>query len=277
MSKLTLAGVEFQDWATAGWVYSGLTDWYSLTDDKNSPEEKPQAHGSFSATEVFRSSSVISFTAVYLGEDEAEVLSAGETLMSAIATGPASMVYEDALRQTARTVTVRSAPVTDMRGEPTGEYEFDCLASDPRRYSVGDAWQSTGPAVDGSGLVWPAVWPLIWPGGGSDGRVTLQNFGSAPAGQVYRLTGGFTSALLTNVSTGQRVGFDFPVASGSVVEIDTRTRSAWIDGQSDVSRYLRFREWWDVPKYSTVAVQFDVTGGTGTPTMSALAPSAWFA
>ncbi|HXH34323.1 MAG TPA: hypothetical protein VNJ54_07920 [Plantibacter sp.] len=258
-------------------MFSDLTDWYTLTDDKNGNEEKPQAHGSFATAEVFRSSSVIPFSAVYLGETEAEVLAAGEALTAAVAFGPVSMVYEDELRPTARTVTVRTAPVKDMRGEPTGEVELDCLAADPRRYSVGDAWQSTGPAADGAGLVWPAVWPLIWPGGGSDGRVTLTNIGSAPAAQRYRLNGGFTSALLTNTSTGQRVGFNFPVASGSVVEIDTRTRQAWIDGQSDVSRYLQFREWWDVPKYSTISVQFDVTGATGTPTLDAVAPSAWIA
>lgn len=277
MSTLTLGGIEFKDVAASGWVYQGLTDWYTLTDDKIPDEEKPQGHGAFGVSESLRSSAVIPFKAVYLADTEAEMLAAGEQIMAAVATGPVDMVYTDALRTTSRSVTVRTAPMTDHHGRPTGEFEFDCLARDPRRYSVGDAWQSTPPAADGAGIVWPLVWPLVWPGGGSDGRVTLQNLGSAPAAQRYRLNGGFESALLTNTATAQRIGFNRPVPAGSVVEIDTKSRQAWIDGQSDVSRYLTFREWWDVPRYSTVQVQFDVTGATGSPTLSALAPSAWFA
>ncbi|MFZ4894632.1 hypothetical protein ACL9RL_09295 [Plantibacter sp. Mn2098] len=277
MSTLTLAGTEFRDFAVSGWVFQDLTDWYTLTDDKMPDEEKPQGHGAFGVAESLRSAAVVSFRAVYLGDSDDETLAAAEQLMAAIATGPVEMLYSDALRTTARTVSVRTAPMHDAFDGTIGEFEFDCLARDPRRYSVGDSWQSTGPAVDGAGLVWPAVWPLVWPGGGSDGRVTLQNVGSAPAAQRYRLNGGFTSALLTNTATGQRIGFNRPVPVGSVVEIDTRTRQAWIDGQSDVSRYLMFREWWDVPKYSTVRVQFDVNGAVGSPSMDALMRSAWFA
>lgn len=277
MTTIQLGPTTFDGSATTGWVFQELVDWYSLTDDKVGITEKPQSHGAFGAGRSLRSAAVVSFTAVYLGETAAEVLDAGERMAAALAESSVEMIVTDDLRASSRTVSVRVAQMKDHLGRPNGEFTFDCVARDPRRYSVGDTWTSTGPATSGGGLVWPAVWPLVWQPGGADGRVALENRGSAPSSPVYRLRGGFTSATLTNVETAQRIGFTRPVPATSVVEIDTRTRQARIDGQSDVSRYLSIREWWDVAPYSTTRVQLDLTGADADAGLDAMVRSAWFA
>jgi hypothetical protein len=252
MTTIQLGPTTFEGSATTGWVFQELVDWYSLTDDKVGITEKPQSHGAFGSNRSLRSAAVVSFTAVYLGETAAEVLEAGERMSAALAETSVEMVVTDDLRATARTVSVRVAQMKDHLGRPNGEFTFDCVARDPRRYSVGDSWASTGPATSGGGLV-------------------------APSSPVYRLRGGFTKATLTNVDTAQRIGFVRPVPAGSFVEIDTRTRQARIDGQSDVSRYLTIREWWDVAPYSTTRVQLDLDDSDETAGLDAMVRSAWFA
>lgn len=120
------------------------------------------------------------------------------------------------------------------------------------------------------------MWPLIWPGGGSSGRITLTNTGKAPSSPQFRLLGGFDSALITSAETGARIGFDRLVPDGSVVSIDTAQHRATIDGQSDVSRWLRWREWEMVPPGESRSYQFDVVGPVGTPKLEGRVLSAWW-
>lgn len=73
------------------------------------------------------------------------------------------------------------------------------------------------------------------------------------------------------LETGARIGFNRSVPVGSEVVIDTANRRATIDGQSDVSRWLQFREWELVPAGASRTFQFDATGvvvETGTPVES---------
>lgn len=154
----------------------------------------------------------------------------------------------------------------------TAAYQARFFAPDPRRYADGE-WQQTGPAVAATGLVWPAVWPLVWPDTGSSGRIVLLNSGKAPSSPQFRLAGPFTSALITCVETGDRIGFGRPVPDGSVVEISGR--HAVIDGQSDVSRWLQFREWDDVPAQTARTYQFDVVSGASA-LLSGKVDSAWW-
>ena len=275
---IELAGVTFRD-TGRGWVFADLIDWYTLTDSKSQDTPKPQSHGSFKPGRDWRSSAAISFTAAYIGDSVAECLAAAESFTAAGTGETATMQVTDDIRTTSREVSIRHVGVPDFFGYDHYEVRFavDVLAWDPRRYSVGDAWLSTGPAQSGSGLVWPAVWPLVWPSSGSDGRLTLTNAGTGAYPPIYRLYGGFDSALITNVTTGQLIGFDHPVPDGSVVEINTRTRQARIDNQSDVSRFLTWRQWWDVPASSSIVIQFDATASVGTPHLEALPRSAWIA
>lgn len=276
MTTIQLGTITFSDYALNGWVFENLKDWFGQTDDKMSVTERPQSHGAFQVTKSLRSSRAPGFTAHYLGESQAEVESAVDELAAVGAQGPVTITVDAANGPTSRLVSVETSAVEDiLTGEITGTVAVDMIARDPRRYADA-AWVETGPPEAGSGLVWPVVWPAIWPGGGSSGRVALVNSGRAPSAPTFRLLGGFSSALITNVDTGERIGFDRPTPVGSVVEIDVAGRRATIDGQSDVSRWLRWREWSDVPPLSTRSFQFDPVDPVGSPKLQGRVFPAWW-
>lgn len=278
MTTITLDGIEFADWAISGWVFSDLVDWFGQTANKIGVTEHPQAHGAFVPSRALRSSRAISFTANYLGETVEDVENAWDALAAVGAEGPVTIRVDAPSGSTERLVTVSTSQMTDHHGEPTGQVAVDMIAYDPRRYAVASLvpWVQTGPPSAGNGLVWPAVWPLIWPGGGASGRVTLTNAGTAPSAPQFRLHGGFSSALVTCVETGARIGLDRLVPSGSVVYLNTADRRATIDGQSDVSRWLRWREWELIPAGEFRSYQFDVSAPVGSPILEGRVLSAWW-
>lgn len=275
MTTITLDTIEFSDFDTSGWVFSGLVDWFGQVDNKKQAGERPQGHGAFNVTTALRASRAISFTAAYLADTEAEAQNAIDELAAVGAEEVVKITVAASNGTTWRWVRVQLSAATDTQGDATGVVAVDMLANDPRRYADA-AWISTGLPTPGQGLVWPVEWPAEWPGGGVDGRVMLLNTGRAPSAPSFRLAGGFESALITCMETGARIGFDRYVPPGSVVEIDTANRRAVIDGQSDVSRWLRYREWETVPAQSSRSFQFDATNTTGTPTLEGRVFPAWW-
>ena len=270
---ITLDGMVFSEFATDGWVYSELTDWYGQVGNKVQRTKRPLRHGNFQETRVFRDGRAVSFKAAYLSDSAGAVQSAVDELSSVGADGPVVMtVVGDDGFPAYRVVTVELVGVPDWLSATEAEVTVMLIADDPRRYADG-AWQQTGPAVQSGGLVWPAVWPLVWPVSGSSGRVTLPNPGKAPSPAVFRLLGPFDSALITCVESGARVGFNRPVPAGSVVEVSGRR--AVIDGQSDVSRWLQFREWTDVPGGESRTFQFDPVGGAAAFMQGKVDPAWW--
>lgn len=277
-TQIDLGPITFEDVAYTGWSFSDLTDWWGQTDDKVDVVERPQAHGAFGVSRSLRASRAPSFSATFIGGSQADAENAFDALSSVGAEGPVSMVVTSPAGRTARLVTVESVTPADHHGRKYGRIAVDLIARDPRRYAVSAdvPWVQTGPPSAGDGLVWPAVWPLIWPGGGSSGRITLTNLGTAPSAPQFRLYGGFSSALITCVETGARIGLDRAVPSGSVVEIDTEQHRATIDGQSDVSRWLRWREWELVPAGASRTYQFDPVDPSGSPVLEGRVLSAWW-
>lgn len=270
---ILLDDITLHAYATSGWVYSGLTDWRGQVGNKIALTQRPRAVGGFPVDPI-RGSRAISFTATYLGGSASEVEDAVDALSAVGASGRVLMTVTQS-DETWRWVTVEVVAAADHFGRDTGTVTVDLIAADPRRYQTG-AWQETSPPSDGAGLVWPVVWPAVWPGGGNPGRISLINSGRAPSSPVFRLVGGFTSALITCTETAARIGFDRVVPDGSYVDIDVSARSATINGQSDVSRWLRWREWETVPGLATRTYQLSVSGASGSPLLRGKVDSAWW-
>ncbi|EQM83427.1 hypothetical protein [Microbacterium maritypicum] len=278
MTTIQLGPITFAETGAAGWVFSDLIDWFGQTDNKEEEEERPQGHGAFESSKALRTSRAISFNAAFLGGSAAEVEEAYDTLAAVGAEGPVEAIVTTSAARSARRVKVQVSSASDHHGRSTGKAAIDMIAADPRRYQVAAdvPWVFTEPPSAGLGLVWPAVWPLIWPAGGVSGRITLTNSGKAPSAPMFRLLGGFTSALITTVETGARIGLDRLVPDGSYVDIDTSLHRATIDGQSDVSRWLRWREWALIPPGESRSYQFDVTAPEGAPKLGGRVLSAWW-
>lgn len=248
-----------------GWYFFNLRGWHGQTSDKVRKEERPQAHGAFASARSLRSSRGISFEVGYRDGTTTEVEEAVNELSSFGAEGPIVITVEDDLSVTRRTVTVDSIPDNDPDRRYTGDMMVGLVADDSRRYAVEAQTASTGPAQPGPGLVFPEVWPLVWPAGGSSGRITLTNTGKAPSAPTFTLEGGFDTAMITCIETGARLGLNRQIPVGSSVVIDTENRTATIDGQSSVSRWLQFREWETVPAGASRTYQFDATGVVSVP------------
>lgn len=247
------------------WEFSDLVDWTGQTDDKMPVRERPQAHGAFDVERSLRSSRGVSFNARFVGNSEAQAEEACAVLDAIGAEAPAEIIVTTSGGASSRVVTIEKVTPLDARGVTTASRAIDLIARDPRRYDVNVQSASTTPAQPGQGRTWPAVWPLVWPAGGSSGRITLTNTGKAPSAPTFILDGGFDTALITCLETGARIGFNRHVPVGSEVVIDTKARRATIDGQSDVSRWLQYREWELIPPGASRTYQFDATGVVTTP------------
>lgn len=246
--------------ARTGWTFSDLIDWWGLSDNKLGARERPQAHGAFQSSRSLRTSKAISFNARFLADSPQAAEAAIDDLGGLGSESPILMIVTAPSGSTQRSVSIDAVTRLDQREVDYGTVAVDVLAADPRRYDVEAQAPVTSPAEPGQGRVWPAVWPLVWPGGGSAGRITLVNAGRAPSAPTFVLSGGFDTALITCLETGSRIGFNRPVPVGSQVVIDTVNRRATIDGVSDVSRWLQFREWEVVPGGASRTFQFDATG-----------------
>lgn len=264
--------------AFGGWEFSDLVDWRGLPGDKSRGDERPNAHGDFQENDVWRAARVISWKARFIGATQQETDDAIDALSALGSHRPVLMMVEGPTGASERVVTVAGVTPLDLRSRRFASVAIDVKAADPLRYAVSAQvpWEETGPPTPGVGRTWPAVWPLVWPGGGSSGRLLLTNTGKAASAPQFQLLGGFASVLVTNVETGERIGFDRFVPVGSTIEIDSATHLATIDGQSDVSRWIRWREWSVIPPGESRSFQFDVTGPAGSPKLKGRVLSAWW-
>lgn len=275
--RIYLGSFEFADWATSGWTYSDLIDWFGLPDDKSPNQERPQGHGSFPVAASLRSSRAPGFKAQYLGSSPSDVEIAVEAISAIGAEGPVLMRVDSYQGSTWRWVTVASIDPEDWHQLNEATVSIDCISRDPRRYAD-SSWIRTGPPTSGQGDVWPLGWPLIWPGGGTSGRVMITNSGNAPSTPSFRLGGGFDSATITCVETGDQLGIGRQVPSGAFIEIDGPNRRALYDGnpESDQSRWVLHRQWGDVPAGATRTYQLDTVNPVGSPYLDAKVHSAWW-
>ncbi|MDQ1111136.1 hypothetical protein QE418_000584 [Microbacterium testaceum] len=269
--SLQFGPITFVDFDAPGWAYSGLIDWFGSTPDKKDVVERPQQHGAFPAAVSLRASKAISFRASFRGETGADVEEAFDRLSAVAAEGPVLLTANYPGGSTWRKVTA-TVNVEDHFGLHIGEATIHCVARDPRRYRTGTP-VITGPPSPGQGLVFPVKFPAVWPGGGSTGRVTLRNEGRAPSPVSLTLAGGFSSALITCVETGARVGLARPIPSGQTVVIENGRAS--INGQ-DISRWLRFREWTEVPGLLSRTFQLEASDPVGQPTLIGRVDHAWW-
>lgn len=259
-----------------GWFHNDLTGWYTLTSDKAPVNERSQRHGAFASGRSYRSAAAISFNAVFVASSELELLQGQQTIGAIGSDDPVVMRVTDGLEATERIVSVRATDIPDHHGRVVNNFAVDCLARDPRRYSINDPWVTARPPSAGSGLVWSARWPAVWGNvGGTTGRISLINRGTKSSSPVMRVYGGLDSFSLINIDLQRRVSFSRVIPVGSYVEVDFARRRATLDGDSDVSRYFTSREWWDVGPGVESVTQLEVTGAFGDPYLAGLVRSAW--
>ena len=276
--QVSVGGMVFFDGSGAGdsvYLLTKISGWFDGTETRRDKTPRPQQHGSF-ASQGYQSGRTIALEMEVYTDTKEQQREALSTLAALLADGGYSTltVEEDA--------TVWSISV-GRDGEPSVNLDlYGRLASvrmqfwapDPLWWAAG-TWEETAHPTAGDGVVWPLVWPLVWPGGGNPGRISLVNSGKAPSSPVFQLVGGMGSAVITCVDTGARIGFERAIPVGQTVEIDVASRRA-TQGGNDVSRWLRYREWQDVPAGATRRYQLAVTSPSGSPLLRGKVDSAWW-
>lgn len=278
MTRIQLGPITFEEGPVGlGWFFNTLKDWYGLTDDKMTAEELPQGHGAFDVNVSWRSAAVPSFTAGYLGKSHADLLGAIEDLSTVGATGPVLMTVTDALRTTSRRVSVRAITPPDTHGLSRLQIPIDALARDPRRYGPAIPSGPTSLPTSGTGVAFPIAFPADYGAPGDPGQNVMSNTGKAPTAPLLAVSGGLGSVDLKEIGSGRRLVYNRPVAPGTTLYFDNRSRRAYIDvPENDVTGFMDLREWWEIAPGATSTVQFNGTQPVGTPTLTGFTQSAWW-
>lgn len=261
-----------------GCTYDRLDGWYGIDGVDLGFSRRPNAPGAFAPVKTFPDARTISIEGDYFGADRAAALRMREDLAALYNEGrPVVMTVADDLRTTSRIVYVDTVDFP-WTIHPEFEYTIDVKAPDPRRY--GDVViSSTGLAAPGTGLSWPIVWPVNWGTIGESGRANAANAGNAETISKYVVSNGEMpdGFDLVNVATGERLSYLGPVTVGTVVTLDTATRSALINGSGPGSRFLASPQWWSVPARSSAEIQFLARGPvTGSPRLDVYTAPAFY-
>ncbi|QKW51684.1 phage distal tail protein [Streptomyces buecherae] len=103
-----------------------------------------------------------------------------------------------------------------------GSVQFE--ATDPRRYGLVEQVVETQLPAAEPGLNWATAglaWPLEWGTPGSTGALTVVNEGDAPAHPVITFRGPVDTPSITNLTTGDVLEYETPLAASDVLTIDT--------------------------------------------------------
>ncbi|MBI0374724.1 phage tail family protein [Streptomyces albiflaviniger] len=109
-----------------------------------------------------------------------------------------------------------------------GALEF--VATDPRRYALAERVASAMLPMSEPGLSWPLVWPLDFGAPGSTGAISTTNIGDAEAHPVIEFRGPVARPSLTNISTGDALEYDIPLAADDVLIVDTSVGTVTLNG-----------------------------------------------
>lgn len=172
-------------------------------------------------------------------------------------------------------------------------FSLALTAPDPRQYDPNLNTASTLLPIAASGLDWVTGGGLDWVTGGglnwgtvgSDGTCTVLNNGTAPASPILTISGPTDSGTLSNISviasaTGQLISYNGVLNLNDTLVIDTNqfTRSAVLNGTTDVWSSLSASQWFTVPRLSDggqLKVQFVGTSTSATPRLSLTSPNAY--
>lgn len=280
MATVQLGDIVFQEFATSGWVLTGLIDWVSTPSSKAESDSIPQGHGAFDGGRDWREAAIPSFKASYLGSSEADALEAVEALNALVTPDGDDVVVmsvTDALRTTSRDVSVRNVDVADQHGRSVIEVAVDCFAWDPFRYGPELVVETGLPMLSG-GITFPITFPIDFGTSGDPGRLVLTNEGRQPSRPVFTASGGMAGGFsLACVETGQELRFEFPLAVSDSVTLDARSGQVWINDESNqMSGWLTKAEWFSVPPGGVRTVQFNAIGAvSGTPRLTGRVAPAW--
>lgn len=251
-------------WPATAVGVTNLSGWLDLPNMRGQNSDRSGRHGSFPG-QKFAGDRTIEVELTVIDDDTLAL--AAIRAATSLTEDPTEETFvawfgTDAPQQVAARLERRAVP-TDREwsiGHHRATLQF--VATEPRRYAL---TASTGgpiglPAAGVGGLPFPIVFPLTFGSGPVGGSLTVTNTGDAATWPTFTVTGPVTGPVITNVNTGQQLGFDplFTVAAGQTMTVDTDTRSILVSGVSRSDR-LYVRRWFPLPPGPTT-VSFTSVG-----------------
>lgn len=281
---LTIAGTH----ASRHW-FSLIDGWEGVPDVRRDSDARPGAHGRFSGP-AWSDERVITVTG------GASIPAERDTLLREV---QAAMVVAGDGGEEDLTITLAGRELTV--GATLTRFRPDLSRWSSGRFSWAAEWRCPDPLRYGAYVTAPASFPtlvggleydLYTDGAGADlgyldygeasstGRATLTNEGTAATWPQFEVAGPIDASgfEIVTVGTGARLVFEGAVPAGSVLVLDSATGAVLMDGESDRSDLLTWRDWWSVPAGGSVEFAFIRLGSDvgGTPSVTAaLRPAFW--
>jgi hypothetical protein len=180
--------------------------------------------------------------------------------------------------------------VTDLPDGFTVHLNVQLIATDARKFSTlvktanafiaqaalgGVQWD--GPAVPTTGTLWngPAspITGLVWQdSSGVSGIMSLDNDGTASAPIQFTITAPVTGTLvqpsITDITNGHALTYTGTLVPGDVLTIDTATGLVLVNGVAAAGQMIG--DLFEIPRLSTIQVQFAANGPADTAQLSAV-------
>lgn len=180
--------------------------------------------------------------------------------------------------------------VTDLPDGFTVTFNIQLIATDPRKFSTevksaqtaiaqaaleGVQWD--GPAVPTTGEQWngPAspVTGVVWQASsGVSGIMSLDNDGTASAPIQFTITAPVTGTLvmpsITDITNGHSLVYSGTLVPGDVLTVDTATGLVLLNGAAAGGQFIG--DLFEIPRRSTIQVQFAANGPADTAQLSAV-------
>lgn len=140
-------------------------------------------------------------------------------------------------------------------------------ATDPRLFDALQQEQTVSQVVSGSGLSFPASPPFSFGGATSGGIILATNDGDTDAPWEATITGPLVNPVVINDATGEVLGFSanggLDLETGDTLVLDSRQRTALLNGSSRYDRLASSSRWWELPPGVT-PIRLSATSGSGT-------------
>lgn len=200
-----------------------------------------------------------------------------------------ALIRTEATRTLQAYVEMAANDVIERPGGCTLMFNFQLIASDPRKYSAAAKSGTTGlaqAALDGAvwdgpagttGMEWdgPAI-PItgaVWQASsGVPGVLALDNAGTASTPILFEITAPVTGSLInptiTDTGRGYVITYGGTMMPGDVLTIDTSTGLIQMNGTSAAGQLTR-ADLFEIPARSTIVVQFSASGPADTAQLTA--------
>jgi hypothetical protein len=249
---------------------------------------RPYAHGSVSGAEWVDEAVVLIPISVYRNRStKGEWLSAHQRLTAAFtAVGPTAEVCELRFEWGGVEYVMFGKPAqvkVDAENAAVGKSHDQCafVASDPRVYSASLSSAVLSLPVQQGGLTVPLTLPTTIGGVLVGGRATLTNDGLTASGLTARIDGPVVEpAIILQRPDGstQSVRFGLTLLSGQWLEVDSTTRTAYLNGSRSANQ--RPRTTWRMDFFpvlpGTTKVRFAAGEYDEDASLSLSTRSAWF-